>query len=74
MAKRKFTFSLLVHSDSSSPLIDFSAKSSILQVRRRLALRARGVQGTTRAPIFTVGRPARSVWVCVGAAGCLMLW
>lgn len=33
VAGRRFTFSLLVHSDSTSPMIDFSAKSSILQVR-----------------------------------------
>ncbi|KAI8475841.1 MAG: hypothetical protein J3K34DRAFT_382443 [Monoraphidium minutum] len=33
VAGRLFTFSLLVHSDATSPMIDFSAKSSILQVR-----------------------------------------
>ncbi|GBF90996.1 hypothetical protein Rsub_03851 [Raphidocelis subcapitata] len=30
---RRFTFSLLVHSDATSPAIDFSVRSSILQVR-----------------------------------------
>ena len=29
----RFTFSLLVHSDVTSPMIDFSQNSSILQVR-----------------------------------------
>jgi hypothetical protein len=30
---RQFTFSLLVHSDAASPLVEFSASSSVLQVR-----------------------------------------
>jgi hypothetical protein len=33
VGSRRFTFSLLVHSDSSSPMIEFSQNSSILQVR-----------------------------------------
>ncbi len=33
IGSRSFAFSLLVHSDSTSPLVDFSRNSSILQVR-----------------------------------------
>lgn len=32
VGSRHFTFSLLVHSDSSSPMVDWSQNSSILQV------------------------------------------
>lgn len=34
MGSRHFTFSLLVHSDASSPMVDWSQNSSILQVRK----------------------------------------
>lgn len=33
VGNRNFTFSLLVHSDASSPMVDWSQNSSILQVR-----------------------------------------
>jgi hypothetical protein len=33
VGNRHFTFSLLVHSDASSPMVDWSQNSSILQVR-----------------------------------------
>jgi hypothetical protein len=33
VGNRQFTFSLLVHSDASSPMVDWSQNSSILQVR-----------------------------------------
>lgn len=33
VGSRHFTFSLLVHSDGSSPMVDWSQNSSILQVR-----------------------------------------
>ncbi len=32
LGRRKFAFSLLVHSDESSPMVDFLATSSVLQV------------------------------------------
>jgi hypothetical protein len=32
VGNRQFTFSLLVHSDASSPMVDWSQNSSILQV------------------------------------------
>jgi hypothetical protein len=32
VGNRHFTFSLLVHSDASSPMVDWSQNSSILQV------------------------------------------
>ena len=35
---RKFAFSLLVHSDDSSPMVDFLATSSVLQVGLNPAL------------------------------------
>lgn len=33
LANRRFSFSILVHSDTSAPLVDFLSSSSVLQVR-----------------------------------------
>lgn len=38
---RRFTFSVLVHSDAASALVDFLAASSVLQVSRSQLLNAR---------------------------------
>lgn len=38
VGNRHFTFSLLVHSDGSSPMVDWSQSSSILQVRAQQQL------------------------------------
>lgn len=43
--RRRFSFSLLVHSDSGSPMLDFLPSSSVLQVRRHRPGRAGGVPG-----------------------------
>jgi hypothetical protein len=45
VGSRSFTFSLLVHSDAASPMVDWSQSSSILQVRA-------AARGSARSCVF----------------------
>ena len=57
---RRFAFSVLVHADESSPMVDFLATSSVLQVRasqiwhthRQSCRRATAASGFTRRTLF----------------------